>query len=392
MKQEVTKNSRFSNITNVPTDAIFGINDAFQKDPRKNKVNLVVGILIEEDGRSAITLPSVRLAEEEILKKNNTKNYLPIDGDLEYVNATKKLIFGENSPATIYGAQTIGGTSALRIISDFIKNELTSHISIPDPTWENHENIFRKVGFTIDKYPYPNGMFEHLSHLPEGTAVLLHAECHNPTGHDLSKADWEKLELLFRERKLIPFFDSAYQGFGSSFEEDVYGIRYFIEKGHECFVAHSFSKSFSLYGERVGALYASLQDPALLDLVRRNIRSLIRTNYSNPPRHGAEIVKHVLQTPNLRNMWEMEVDSSRIRMQNLRRAFYEKLHAKLPNHTFPHMKNGKGFFCLLGLTDEQASRLRDEFAIYTAPRSRVNLTALNSHNMDYIVDSIAAVL
>mgnify|MGYP000317169668 FL=1 len=235
-------------------------------------------------------------------------------------------------------------------------------------------------------------MFEHLANLPEGSAVLLHAQCHNPTGHDLTKAEWEKLEILFRQKKLIPFFDSAYQGFGSSFEEDVYGIRYFVEKGHECFVAHSFSKSFSLYGERVGALYASLRDPHLVDLMRRNIRSLIRTNYSNPPRHGAEIVKLILQTPNLRNIWEIEVDSARARMQELRQTFFSRLQAKIPDHRFPYMKEGKGFFCLLGLSEDQSIRLREEFAIYTAPKSRVNLTALNFSNMDYIVNSIAAVV
>ncbi len=382
----------FSNITDVPTDPIFGINDRFLKDTRINKINLTVGIFIEEDGKSALRLPSVRLAEEKINQIGDNKNYLPIDGDLEYVELTKKLIFGEGDISNIYGAQTIGGTSALRIIADFVKNEVAEHISIPDPTWENHENVFRRVGITIDKYPYPEGMYDHLSKLPAGTVVLLHAMCHNPTGHDLTKDEWEKLEILFRKHKLIPFFDTAYQGFGTGIQEDALPIRYFVERGHECFVAHSFSKSFSLYGERIGALFIVMKSPELVDRMRRNIRSLIRTTYSNPPRHGAHIVKLVLQTANLRNMWELEVDHARNRMQSLRKIFSQKLREKMPNRTFAYLDEGHGFFCLLGLTNGQIDRLRDEFAIYTAGRSRVNLTALNNKNIDYVVESISKVI
>ncbi len=382
----------FSKITDVPPDTIFGINDLFLSDTRQNKINLTVGILIEEDGKSAQILPSVKLAEAEILKASTTKNYLPIDGDSEYIELTKKLVFGESDLSLIYGAQTVGGTSALRTLADFCKNEISPHISIPEPTWENHENIFRRVGLTIDKYPYPNGMYEHLSKIPIGSVVLLHAMCHNPTGHDLTKREWEKLECLFRERKLIPFFDSAYQGFGEGINEDAFAIRYFAEKGHECLVAHSYSKSFSLYGERVGALFVLMKNKSSFDLVKRNIRSLIRTTYSNPPRHGAAIVKLILQAPNLRTMWEKELDGSRLRMQNIRKLFGMKLKEKMPSRQFPYLKEGHGFFCLLGLTDEQSDILRDKFAIYTAPKSRVNLTAITAKNIDIIVDSILRVI
>ena len=381
----------FSRITDKPADAIFGINDLFLIDNRKNKINLTVGILIDEEGKSAQILPSVKLAEAEILKTNITKNYLPIDGDPEYVELTKKLVFGETDYSCIYGAQTVGGTSALRILADFCKNEIGSRISMPDPTWENHENIFIRAGLIIDKYPYPIGMYEHISKLPCGSIVLLHAMCHNPTGHDLTKSEWEKLEVLFQEKKLIPFFDTAYQGFGRGLDEDAFAIRYFMEKGHECLIAHSYSKSFALYGERVGALFIVMRNRASADLIKRNIRSLIRTAYSNPPRHGSSIVKLILQDSNLRNMWEKELSASRCRIQKLRKILSIKLKGKCSHLKFPYLENGNGFFVLLGLSNEEAMRLRDEFAIYTAPKSRVNLTALNDKNIDLIVDSILRV-
>ncbi len=390
MKQEVS--TIFSRITDVPVDAIFGINDLFLKDSRKNKVNLTVGIFIEEDGKSAQILPSVHLAEEEILKAAVTKNYLPIDGDLEYVNETKELIFGKLGLSRIYGAQTIGGTSALRILADFIRNEIADTIYLPDPTWENHENVFKRAGFQIKRYSYPEAICDQLSQIPDGSVVLLHAMCHNPTGQDLSNKDWENLELLFKQKNLIPFFDSAYQGFGKGLNEDAFVIRYFVEKGHECFVAHSFSKSFSLYGERVGALFVVIKEDSLIDLMRRNIRSLIRTNYSNPPRHGAHIVKLVLQTPNLRSIWEKEVEIARNRIKVSRKLFSEKLKSALPQKKFPYLEEGSGFFALLGLSDEQTYKLREEFGIYLAPKARVNLTALTKENIDYVVASIAKVI
>lgn len=390
MKQEVS--TIFSAITDVPIDTIFGINDLFIKDSRKNKVNLTVGIFIEEDGKSAQILPSVHLAEEEILKIADTKNYLPIDGDLEYVEVTKELVFGKKNLSRIYGAQTIGGTSALRILADFIKNEISDTIYLPDPTWENHENIFKKAQFTVHKYSYPEGVYEQLEATPDGSVVLLHAMCHNPTGKDLSSKEWEKLELLFKRKRLIPFFDSAYQGFGKGLDEDAFAIRLFLEKGHEYFVAHSFSKSFSLYGERVGALYVVMKEEGLKDRMRRNIRSLIRTNYSNPPRHGAHIVKLVLQTPKLRSIWEKEVEFARNRMQSCRKLFAEKLQKAIPKNKTFDVGEGNGFFTLLGLTDSQSSRLREEFGIYLAPKARVNLTALTQINIDYVVESIAKVV
>jgi aromatic-amino-acid transaminase len=390
LKQEVS--TIFSTITDVPTDAIFGINDLFLNDSRREKVNLTVGIFIEEDGKSAQILPSVRLAEEEILRTSETKNYLPIDGDLEYIQATKELIFGKKDLSRIYGAQTIGGTSALRILADFVRREISKTIYISDPTWENHENIFRRANFNIQKYSYPDHVYEQLEKIPDHSVVLLHAMCHNPTGKDLSFKDWEKLEIVFKQKQLIPFFDSAYQGFGKGIEEDAFAMRHFLEKGHECFVAHSYSKSFSLYGERVGALFVVMKNDLLVDRMKRNIRSLIRTNYSNPPRHGAHIVKLILQTPKLRFMWEKEIEFARKRMQISRKIFSEKIQKAIPKNKFSFSSEGNGFFALLGLTDEQSNRLRIEFGIYLAPRARVNLTALTTKNIDYVVESIAKVL
>ena len=307
------------------------------------------------------------------------------------ISAVKKFIFGRVDGPNIYGAQSIGGTSAIRILADVIKEEITDRVSIPNPTWENHENVFGKVGFKIDKYPYPKGMFEHIAKLPKKTVVLLHAVCHNPTGHDLTKEEWQKLEKLMREKELIPFFDNAYQGFGAGYDEDMWAIRYFIEQGQECFVANSFSKTFALYGERIGAAFVIMKDQEVYDKVKRNVRFHIRTNYSSPPRQGAHIVKLILQTPKLFAMWEKEITACRKRMESNRKLFAEKLREKGVDVPLKEIEKGRGFFCLLGLNKEAELRLRNAFGVYTAGLSRVNLTALTKKNIDYVVDSIQSV-
>jgi aromatic-amino-acid transaminase len=382
----------FSNIRDVPPDSIFGINDLFLKDKRKDKINLTIGILVTEDGFSAPILPSVKLAEEVLLKKQTTKNYLPIDGDDGYVLETKKIIFGDVDFSTIYGAETIGGTSALSILGEFLRNEVSDFISIPEPTWENHENIFKRLGFRIDKYPYPKAMLEHLLSLDDGSIVLIHAVCHNPTGMDLSQDEVRALVDVVRKKRLIPFFDSAYQGFGLGLDEDAFMIRTFLKEGISFVVAHSYSKSFSLYGERVGALFIHMKDKNLEPKIRRNIRSLIRVNYSNPPRHGALIVKEVLQDPKLKLMWKLELDQARERMNRMRLLFTLKLKEKIPNYNFDKIERGRGFFALLGISEDKALRLREEFGIYLAPKARLNLTALNEKNMDIVVDAIGRVI
>jgi aspartate/tyrosine/aromatic aminotransferase len=382
----------FSNITDIPPDSIFGINDLYLKDPRKDKINLTIGILVTEDGKVAPILESVKLAEKAITEKQITKNYLAIDGDESYISETKKIVFGETDYTKIYGAQTIGGTSAISILAEFLMKEVSSFISIPNPTWENHENIFKRFDFHVDKYPYPEGMFEHLANLNDGSIVLMHAVCHNPTGLDLSEDDILKLRELCIQKKLIPFFDNAYQGFKDGLDNDAFMIRKFLEKDMSFVVAHSYSKSFSLYGERVGALFVKMKDKTLHDKIKRNIRSLIRTNYSNPPRHGAMIVAEILKDQKLRTLWESELAFARERMNLMRMHFYQKLKEKIPEKPFDELRNGGGFFALLGLDDEASKRLKDEFSIYLAPKSRVNLTAINGRNIDRIVDAIRQVL
>lgn len=395
MEQDKSKKSLFTNIEDIPIDPIFGMLELFLNDTRKEKINLSAGILIEEDGSPAKPLQSVHLAEEKIVQKNLSKIYLPIDGDKEYVEATGRFIFGDLYSSTIYGAQTVGGTSALHIIGDFLKRETTDCISLSMPTWANHIQIFKKLGFTVDFYPYYLDqkvdfarMKQHLASLKENTAILLQPSSHNPTGLDLTKGQWKELSDLFKEKNLIPFFDSAYQGLGQDSEDDVWPIRLFIKEGHELFVAHSYSKSMGLYNERVGALFVSMRDKALCDRLARNIRFIIRTNYSNPPHHGAHIAKLLHLDQAINPIWKEELNNIQQRLHGIRIIFADKLENAISVRNFDHIRNGYGFFTLLGLTPSEVAFLQKEYALYMTQGSRINIAAINEKNIDRIVLAI----
>ena len=397
MDQEVSP-SVFTLITDTPIDPIFGLNDLFRNDPRGERINLTYGICLEEDGSLPKVFHSVKKAEEAIFKGEKTKNYLPIEGDPEYIRETGRFLLGKHyQEKTLYGAQTVGGTSALRIICDFIQQEVTQMVSISHPTWANHPQILEHVGSGIDRYPYwKDGRFDfqrlydHIAGLPKKTVVQLQPMGHNPTGIDLSLSEWKELSSLFHKNGLIPFFDSAYQGLCRGLIEDVLPIHLFIEDDHECFIAHSFSKSMALYGERVGALYIKMRRPQDKDAVHRKVSSIIRTHYSNPPKHGSSIAKTLLSRADLFHLWSDELASLRIRIQKTRGLFAEKLTQAL-QRDFSYMKKGCGLFVLLGLTPSQIQLLLEKHAIYVTQGGRVNLAALNSSNLDTVVHAIASV-
>jgi len=392
--------SWLQNIRDFPSDPVFGIHEAFCKDSRKEKVDLSVGIFVEQDGFEPKILRSVFLSEEFILQMQRTKMYLPIDGDSHYLALTKRFIFGDLvDKYHVYGAQSVGGTSALHVLGTFLKNEISQKIILSDPTWGNHRQIFSFLNFHIKNYPYWkegklffDKMCDFLFQEEAGSIVLLQPAGHNPSGADLSAEQWEELACLFLKRKLIPLFDNAYQGFHDDIVQDSFPMRLFIEKGIDCFVAHSFSKSFALYGERVGALFVATKEPFLEDRLRRNICSLIRPNYSNPPIHGACIVKHILRTPDLFHLWQEEFAHLRKRLQELRNIFVQELEREGVCRDFHYIRKGHGLFTLLSLTKEQVMQLQNQFGIYMTFDSRINIAALNQNNMAYVTKTLSCIL
>lgn len=395
MKQEFL--SLFPTIRDLPRDPVFGLQEEFGKDARGDKINLTIGITLEEDGSPPKILHSVHLAEMRLLEEEKSKVYLGIEGDLAYTKETGSLVFGNSFKETIYGGQSVGGTGALRILAEFLKGEISTHISLPGPTWPNHHQIFSRLGFAIDVYPYCDPSFDyekmrrHLEKLPPKTVVLLHPSCHNPTGVDLSLDQWQDLSNLFHKRGLIPFFDSAYQGFGQGLEGDRQAIELFTEAGHEFFLAHSYSKSMSLYAERVGAYFIVMQSEKTKDLVRRNVSSLIRTNYSNPPKHGAAVARKILQEGDLSLLWRKELEEIRKRMVKIRKDLAKGLSEK-SGRDFSFIEKGSGFFTLLGLNAQQIEQLKKERALYIGGGSRINLSAINGSNFDRIIEEIVTVL
>lgn len=395
MEQEVSE-SIFHEIADVGIDPVFGLDEMFRKDPRKHKISLLAGVCLEENGGPPKIYKAVRMAEKEILDSETTKNYLPIDGDPEYVHETGKMIFGDMFKDHIYCAQTQGGTSALNIACELLKNNVASGVCASSPTWANHAQIFKRVGISFDYYPYWNGegfsfekMLDYMEELPSKTAILLQAMCHNPTGHDLSFDEWVALSKLMHRKKLIPFFDTAYQGFGLGIKHDAQPIRFMMEEGHEMIVTHSFSKSMGLYAERVGALFVVMKNQEMKERIARLIKSIIRTDYSNPSKHGSSIAKTILQSPKLREIWEEELESIRLRIRHSRTLFADKLSKRFPSKSYDYIRSGNGFFCLLGLSKEQVETLREKHGIYMTSASRVNLAAIHQKNVDVIVDALA---
>jgi aromatic-amino-acid transaminase len=395
----------FAAIEMAPRDPILGITEAFNADKNPNKINLGVGVYYDDNGKVPL-LECVKKSEVLLMEKAAPRTYLPIDGLAAYDKAVQELVFGADSAVIqekrAITVQAIGGTGALKLGADFLKRFAPdSQVWISDPSWENHRALFESAGFVVNNYPYYDAatrgvnfadMLNALKTMPAGSIVLLHACCHNPTGADLSDAQWTEVIQVVTQRGLTPFLDMAYQGFGDGIEADGKVVRQFTQAGGPVFVSNSFSKSFSLYGERVGALSIAAISAEEAARVLSQLKRVIRTNYSNPPTHGGQVVATALATPELRALWEEELAGMRVRIREMRQLLVQKLKAKAPNHDFDFVIKQRGMFSYSGLTKVQVERLRDEFSIYAVDTGRICVAALNSRNIDTVVDAIAEVL
>jgi aromatic-amino-acid transaminase len=397
--------SIFAAVEMAPRDPILGLTEAFNTDIRTTKVNLGVGVYYDENGKLPL-LGAVRAAEKTRLASAPARGYQPIEGLAAYNQAVQALIFGAGSVVIrdnrVITFEALGGTGALKVGADYLKRLLPkATLVISDPSWENHSALFETAGFTVDTYTYYDpatrgvnfvGMKASLNALPAGTIVLLHACCHNPTGADLSTAQWKEMVEIVKARNLVPFIDMAYQGFAEGIEPDGIAPRLFADAGLDLFVSSSFSKSFSLYGERVGALsiVAASKDEA--GRVLSQVKRVVRTNYSNPPTHGGAIVAAVLSSAELRKQWEDELAAMRERIRAMRVGLVEKLKARKVVQDFSFVAQQRGMFSYTGLTVEQVERLKNEFGIYAVSTGRICLAALNARNIDYVADAIAVVL
>jgi aromatic-amino-acid transaminase len=397
--------SLFSAVEMAPRDPILGLNEQFAADTNPQKVNLGVGVYYDDNGKLPL-LECVRQAEKQLLEAPKARGYLPIDGIAAYDQGVKNLVFGTDSEPVKSGrvatVQGLGGTGGLKVGADFLKRlNPNAKVLISDPSWENHRALFAQAGFTVESYPYYDaarrglnfdGMLGALNAAPAGTVVVLHACCHNPTGYDITAAQWDQVVAACKARGLVPFLDMAYQGFGQGIAEDGAAVAKFTASGQTFLVSTSFSKSFSLYGERVGALSVLCTDKAEADRVLSQLKIMIRTNYSNPPTHGGTVVATVLNTPALRVMWEQELGGMRVRIKQMRSALVERLKAAGVQQDMSFITDQVGMFSYSGLSKDQMVRLRSEFGVYGTDTGRMCVAALNSKNLDYVCQSIAKVM
>ncbi|NYT79366.1 aspartate/tyrosine/aromatic aminotransferase [Alcaligenaceae bacterium] len=397
--------SLFEGVELAPRDPILGLNEQYNADARTSKVNLGVGVYYDDQGRIPL-LDAVRKAEDALVQAHSPRGYLPIDGIPGYNSGAQALLLGKNSPLLASGrvltAQTLGGTGALKIGADFLKLLLpNSKVVISNPSWENHRALFQAAGFTVDTYPYYDaathgldfaGMLSGLQALPEKTIVVLHACCHNPTGVDPTLDQWKQIVEVVKQKNLVPFVDIAYQGFGDGLEEDAAVARLFADSDLTMLISSSFSKSFSLYGERVGALTLVCSSKEESARVLSQLKRVIRTNYSNPPTHGGKIVASVLNTPELNDVWTAELAGMRDRIRTMRTQLVEKLKAHGVSQDFDFVLKQRGMFSYSGLTSEQVDRLREEHGVYAVSSGRICVAALNSGNIDAVAKAIAAVI
>ncbi len=397
--------SLFSAVAMAPRDPILGLNEQFNADTNPAKVNLGVGVYYDENGKLPL-LRCVAEAEAGMQAAPKARGYLPIDGIAAYDKAVQGLVFGADSEILKAGrvatVQAIGGTGGLKIGADFLqKLNPAAKVLISDPSWENHRALFTNAGFTVETYPYydaeqrginVDGMLAALNTAPAGTVVVLHACCHNPTGYDLTPAQWEQVVAAVKARGLVAFLDMAYQGFGEGIAEDGAVIQQFLAAGLDFFVSTSFSKSFSLYGERVGALSVVCASADETAKVLSQLKIVIRTNYSNPPTHGAQVVATVLGTPALRSMWEEELAGMRVRIKAMRGALVAALKAAGVTADLEFVTRQKGMFSYSGLNAAQMQRLRSEFGIYGVDSGRICVAALNEKNLPAVAAAMATVM
>jgi aromatic-amino-acid transaminase len=393
----------FQHVEPYPGDPILALVEAFNGDPRPHKVNTSIGIYFDEQGRLPV-LESVRRAEAKVVGGGVAKPYLPMEGAANFRSAVQALLFGADHDAVRSGRvatiQSVGSSGGLKVGADFIKRWFPgSDVWVSDPTWENHRSMFEGAGLKVNSYPYydPAGlrfgdMLSTLRQLPARSIVLLHACCHNPTGVDLTRAQWDELIPLLKQRQLIPYLDLAYQGFGDGIEEDAHAVRALAAAGLSLFVANSFSKSMSLYGERCGALSVVCPDAKQAELVLGQLKFTVRRNYSSPPIHGGQIVAHVLSDSELRPLWEAELAAMRERILAMRKSLHGVLSAKVPARDFGYFLSQRGMFSYTGLSPAQVERLRDEFAVYLVRSGRMCVAGLNSDNVERTAQAMAAVL
>jgi aromatic-amino-acid transaminase len=397
--------SLFQHVEPYAGDPILSLNEAFQKDPRADKVNLSIGIYFDDAGRIPV-LDCVRQAEAQMLAEGGAKPYLPIEGSAAMRSAVQRLLFGADHPALKAGRvatlQTVGSSGGLKVGADFIKRWLPgSGVWVSDPTWDNHRAMFEGAGVPVNTYPYYDAatggvrfaeMCAALERLPAGSIVLLHACCHNPTGVDLSAAQWAELVPLLARRGLVPYLDIAYQGYGDGIDEDAFAIRAIADAGLTAFVANSFSKSMSLYGERAGALSVVCETADEAERVLGQMKATVRRNYSSPAIHAAGIVSRVLGDPALRAAWEADVAAMRTRIQSMRHALHGVLGAKRPGRDFGYFRSQRGMFSYTGLSAAQVDRLREEFGVYLVRSGRICVAGLNTGNVERTAEAMAAVL
>ncbi len=395
----------FSSVQLAPKDPIFGLTEAYTADQRAGKVNLGVGVYYTDEGKVPL-LRAVLEAEKEVVAKQSPRAYVPIEGPNPYNSAVQNLLFGADSPLIKEGrvvtAECLGGTGALRVGGDFVKRlDTNAPAAISAPSWENHRGIFESAGNQVLEYTYFDpktrgvdfeGMVKSLESFQAKTLVILHACCHNPTGADLTPDQWKKIISICQTRQLIPFLDIAYQGFATGIEEDGAAVQLFADSGMSFFVSSSFSKSFSLYGERVGALSIVTQSKEESARVLSQLKRVIRTNYSNPPTHGAAIVAMVLNSPKLRQMWEDELAEMRERIKAMRHGLNKKLAAAGAPQDFSFIETQRGMFSYSGLTADQVAKLQEQDGIYALSTGRICVAALNTKNLDRVAQAIARVL
>jgi aromatic-amino-acid transaminase len=394
----------FDAVEMAPRDPILGLNEQFNADANPAKVNLGVGMYYDDNGKLPL-LQCVQEAEKRMAAQPAARGYLPIDGIAAYDRAVQDLVFDAGSDAVRGGriatVQALGGTGGLKIGADFLhKINPGARVLISDPSWENHRALFTEAGFEVQTYPYYDAaaqgvdfpaMLAALKAAPAGTVVVLHACCHNPTGYDLTSTQWDDVVAAVKAGSLVAFLDMAYQGFGDGLHEDGAVVRQFLASGIDFFVSTSFSKSFSLYGERVGALSVVCSDADEAKRVLSQLKIVVRTNYSNPPTHGAQIVTTVLSTPALRQMWEEELAGMRQRIKAMRSALVQKLAAVGVGRDMTFVTRQRGMFSYSGLNKQQMLRLRSEFGVYGVDSGRICVAALNSRNLDHVTRAIAAV-
>ncbi len=397
--------SMFTAVEMAPRDPILGLNEQYAADGNPKKVNLGVGVYYDDDGKLPL-LACVRSVEEDMMKAPSARGYLPIDGIAAYDAAVKGLVFGADSEPVKSGrvatVQAIGGTGGLKVGADFLKRlRPDAKVLISDPSWENHRALFTNAGFVVESYPYYDAerrgvdfdaMLGALNAAPAGTVVVLHACCHNPTGYDITPEQWDRVVEAVKAKDLVAFLDMAYQGFGNGIQEDGAVIGKFVDAGLTFFVSTSFSKSFSLYGERVGALSVLCADKEEAARVLSQLKIVIRTNYSNPPIHGGAVVAAVLNDPARRAVWEGELAEMRTRIKAMRQKLVDGLKAAGVTQDMSFITQQIGMFSYSGLTKDQMVRLRSEFGVYGTDTGRMCVAALNSRNIDHVCASIAKVV